>query len=118
MAAAADLVQAANDSAENLNALYILGPPTLKTRLTTFGATCLALFPDQEPNGRPSMNWCVLIQALARSLSASVQTSPADFLTAVQYIYRMCLMTNVLQTQSLITPTQGNAVLAAYNANF
>jgi hypothetical protein len=116
MATAANLVEAANDSANDLNALYALGGNALRDALIQFAVTSQAQFPDQNPDGHPSANWCAIILALTSTMSGT--PSIVQFQTSVQYVYRMCLMTNVLQTQSLITASQGNAVLAAYNANF
>lgn len=116
MATAATLTEAANDSSDDLNALYALGGDALRDAMIAFANTSLAQFPDQDVNGHPSSNWCAIILALTSTMSGTA--SLIQFQTSVQYVYRMCLMTNVLQTQTLITAGQGNAVLAAYNANF
>lgn len=115
MAAAASLVQAAGQAADNLYPFWLAG--TLKTRLTTFGNVCLGLFPESEENSHPASNWAILIASLA-NLMPNANVPYYSLQTATQYVYRICLMTNTLQVGSLITGAQGAAVLASYNAQF
>lgn len=116
MATAADLEEAAGESATLLFAAWQAG--ILKARVTNFGTTCLALFPDAEVNSRPCANWCALILALGATMVGTATFM--ELQTAITYVYRMCLMTDHLATTvpALITPAQSAAVLASYNAQF
>lgn len=117
MAAAVNLVQAAGQTYQNLFPWYLNN--TLKTRLTTFWNAILPTFPDQEPNSRPVADWLVLIASLADQMPTMVNSVPfASFDVATNYVYRLCYIGNFLTSRSLITPAQGAALLAAYNAAF
>lgn len=115
MAAAASLIQAAGQAGDNLYPWWIAN--SLKTKLGTFSATCLALFPEMEGKSHPSSNWCILMSNLS-NLMPSSNVPFATLQTATQYVYRMCLMTSQLRTQTLISAAQANAVLASYNLQF
>lgn len=120
MAAEPDLEHAAVTAADHLYTLWLAN--TLKTALTTFwgsliGAGAADKFPQDNANNHPVSNWLILIAALAKGMPAS-NVSYTDLDTAINYVYRVCWMTNQLDVQGLISSAQATAVLTAYNANF
>lgn len=64
-------------------------------------------------------NWLVLIASLADTMP-STNVSYSDLDTMIDYVYRICFLTNQLVTQTpmQITGAQAQAVLDAYNAQF
>lgn len=116
MATAADLPEAANDSFDDLNTLWLAG--TLKAQLIAFCRALLPIFDQQDVDGHPVSNWLVLILASATQLPAS--NVPYDgLITAADQVYRICWITQQLgNVQTLITSAQATAVLTQYNAKF
>jgi hypothetical protein len=115
MAAEPTLSQAAYQAVNNLKPWW--ADNTLKTRLTTFAADLQATFPDQTPDNHPVGNWLAIIAALADQMPAAAVPF-TSFMTAADYVYKMCWMTNQLDVQNLISAAQAAAVLAEYNADF
>lgn len=120
MATALTLTEAAQQAYGNLYALWSLG--TLAARLELFVDDLLATFPDGNPGGRPVADWLTLIDALQADMTAGGATSafvdPASMRISASYVYKLCYMTNELQTDAAITGAQAAAVLAAYNSRF
>lgn len=119
MATAADLEEAAGQATDNLSAKWVAG--TLKTNLTAFYTALLPTFPESERASHPISNWLILIASITAKMEAgnSFLVVPyTDLVTAANYVYRLCWMTNQLNVETVITGAQAAAVLAAYNTNF
>lgn len=115
MATAANLTQAADQADQNLYPFWLAN--TIETRLADFATTCLALFPESDVKSHPTSNWLILISHLANQMPGT-NASLAQFETAVQYVFRCCLMTQELLNQALISAPNAAAVLASYNLQF
>lgn len=113
MAPAASLAAAAGQAADNLQLRYLANQ--LKTQLNLFWSQNIGLFPDSQPNNHPMANWLILIAALEQPMPTG--QPPLQQLTAAQnLVYRLCWMGSFSQGAGLITPTQGNTLLASYNS--
>lgn len=120
MASALTLIQAAQQAWDNLYAQWSTGD--LKQQLELFVDDLLATFPDGNPGGRPVANWLTLLDALQQDMSqggpGTAFSDPGAMRMAASYVYKLCYMTNELQTDTAITGAQAAAVLAAYNSRF
>lgn len=115
MAAEPDLEQAAVNAADHLYTLYLAN--TLKTALTSFWTNLQVFFPQGQINNHPVSNWLVLIASLSKEMPTT-NVSYSDLDAAINYVYRICWMTNQLQVQGLITDNQADHVLDEYNDDF
>lgn len=114
MAPAASLAAAAGQSADDLTLRNIAGQ--LKTQLGIFWGNNLPLFPESEPNSHPVSNWLVVLAAVQDQLSAGT-VSLQQLQPSQQAMYRLLWMADFAQGSGLITASQGNTLLASYNAN-
>lgn len=112
MAAAANLTQAGKQAWTNLQPFAVAG--TMRTKLLAFLALVEPQFPQGTVAGHPIANWCAVMHAFAIDM-ASTANDWSLLRQAANYLYRMCLMGEVLVTP---LPTQTTAMLAAYNATF
>ncbi len=112
--AAANLIQAAGQSYNNLFTLWQAN--TLKTKLTAFWTAVNLVFDEQKPNDQPPANWVVLLADLTTGMPSTNVPFP-QLNAGAQYTYRLCWLVQELVTLTLLTNAQGVAVLAAYNAN-
>lgn len=119
MAAAANLVVAAQDSANNLQVKWTSN--ALKAALLGFWQDAIDTFPEQISNNHPVSNWLAVISSISENMPAS-GVSYDQLIDAVQSVYRICWMTNQLAGQGLITAAQAttgpNSILGSYNTNF
>lgn len=116
MASAATLVEAAETAYENIWGEFVAG--TLQAALASFVDDLLPTFPDDAVGGRPVADWLVLIDALQNDMNPAAQNDYSALRNAAVYLFKLCWMTNQLQTQNDITGAQAAAVLTAYNDNF
>lgn len=123
MAAEPSLPVAAADSYFNLTPWWVDG--SLPTKALAFAAALLPTFPEGGQGGHPVANWLILIEGLATVMKGSTgvftaMTQQLNFRQMVDYVYRICWITQQLATQvpAQISGAQQAAVLAAYNANF
>lgn len=116
MATAANLDEAAEQAYANLQTLWIAG--TMAARMTSFVTDLLPTFPEQEQLSHPVSNWLVLIRALSATMNANASADAGALRDGANYVYRICLIAQQLQTQSMITGAQAAAVLTAYNLRF
>lgn len=126
MAAEPDLPSAAGNAYTNLLAIWGGGADdALKVALIAFWQGVLEdfgdTFPEDKPDNHPVSNWLTMIGELAERMP-DAGISFDDFLTSVQYVYRLCWMTFQLRLQNLITAAQATtgagSILIQYNANF
>lgn len=124
MTVAADLLDAANLTSQNLRPLW--EADTLKPKMIAFWQQIQGSFQEQIPNDKPIINWIAIIAAFspfilnfadnkAPGVTPYAGGTITTFSTAVDYIYRLCKFGFYY---TLITPTQKAALLAAYNAQF
>lgn len=124
MTVAADLLEAANLTPQNLRPLW--EGDTLKTKMVAFWQQIQPSFSEEIPNDQPIINWISLIAAFSPYIlnfaaNQAPGTTPyaggtiTTFETAVDYIYRICKFGFYY---SLITPVQKTAILTAYNTQF
>lgn len=111
---ATTLAGAAGQSSDDLTVRNIAGQ--LKTQLGIFWGNSLPLFPESDPNSHPVSNWLVVLAAVQDQLSAGT-VSLQQLQPAQQAIYRLLWMADFAQSAGLITASQGNTLLATYNAN-
>lgn len=123
MAVAADLIEAASLTLENLYALWVVDD--LSARVTDFAAALFVHFPDDDQNNQPIGNWLAVIAAFAPTINdfsnggASVGLSSiSTYQQAVDYVYRLCKFAAAYRDLNLISAAQVTALLAAYNAQF
>lgn len=126
MAAAASLPEAADQAYDNLFPLWSAG--TLKARLIAFANSLIVtpdLFPEEFDNNHPVSNWCALILSLTEAMHPifappiTGAAVPYPLLnSAANFIYRLCWVSEYLRQHTMITTSQANAILAAYNLNF
>jgi hypothetical protein len=119
MAAAANLVQAAQDSANNLQVKWLAN--TLKPALLGFWTDAINTFPEQIVDNHPVSNWLAVISSISERMPAS-GVSFDQLIDSVQAVYRVCWMTNQLRNQGLISTAQAqvgpSSILGSYNTNF
>ena len=90
---------------------------TLKANVQSFSNAVSPLFEDAVVNDRPIGNWLVLIDALVSQIPA-VDVPETQFNQLVEYVGRMCLACFVAFNSGLVSATQNNAMLAAWNTIF
>ena len=121
---AADLLEAANLTPQNLRPLWEVD--TLQAKTIAFWQDISPSFQEQIPNDRPVADWIAVIAALAPSIlpfsgNASPGATPwaggtiTTFELASDYVYRLC---KFAYYYTLISSAQKAAILAAYNAQF
>lgn len=124
MTVAANLLEAANLTPQNLRSLWEAN--TLKSKMIAFWQQVDPVFQEQIPNDHPVINWISIIAAFSPSVldfadNANPGFTPyaggtiTTFSQAVDYVYRICKFGYYY---TLITPAQKTALLAAYNAQF
>lgn len=124
MAAAVDLLDAANLTPQNLRVLW--EADTLQARMIAFWQAISLSFDDQIPDDHPVINWISIIAAQAPSILPFADTmNPGvtpwpggtieTFTNAVDYIYRLCKFAFYY---TLISGAQKTVILNAYNAQF
>ena len=123
MAAAADLLQAANEASANLFPLWTAD--TLQTKVTAFWRALNDQFDEQNPKEKPIGNWLAVIAAFAPTILDFVNAgtdkgigSIDTYEQAVDYIYRFCKFAYYYRQDNFITAPQAALILAAYNAQF
>lgn len=117
MTMAANLTEAASLSYVQVSLTWTA--LTLKTKYAAYLATASPILSDGSPNDRTVGNWLVLIAALSTEMSSTTSVvSEAQFDTAVEYLYRICLAGAQADAQGRITTAQRIALLAAWNTNF
>lgn len=114
MTAAPTLTAAAGRAFDDLQSRYVANQ--LKVTLDLFWRDIIETFPESEPASHPVSNWITVIAALAMAMPPPPLTPLTQLTSAAEAVYRLCWMTNFLRTTGAITATQGNLVLAAYNA--
>mgnify|MGYP001600440290 CR=1 FL=1 len=115
MAAALTLVQAAQESLQNMAVQTVAG--TLKTRIATFLDTIQAQLDSEIPENHPIINWSAVLYGYQTQMAGGANDY-IELRISGDYVYRLCYMAAQSQDQSLITGAQAAAILAAYNANF
>jgi hypothetical protein len=113
MAFAANLSNAGFLSYPQLALAYQGG--TLAAKVAAFATAVNPIFRDDRPNDRPIGNWLVFIDSVVPFLPP---TDVAGLNQVVEYVGRMCLAGFVAINSGLISPTQANDLLAAWNAAF
>lgn len=124
MTVAADLLEAANLTPQNLRIRW--EADTLQTRMIAFWQAINPSFDEQTPNDHPVADWIAVIAAFAPAIlpfaaNANPGATPwaggtiTTFELAVDYVYRLCKFAFYY---TLITPAQKATILAAYNAQF
>ena len=124
MTVAADLLEAANLTPQNLRPLW--EADTLQAKMLAFWGAINPAFEEQNPNDHPVADWIAIIAALTPSIlpfaaNANPGATPwaggtiTTFELAVDYVYRLCKFSYYY---GLISPAQKTAILAAYNAQF
>lgn len=117
MAVAANLIDAANKTPQNLRALWEAS--TLQAKMIAFWQAVNDDFDDSIPNDRPIGAWLAIIAAFAPTIqdydNPVAQGSITTFSTSVDYIYRLFKFAGLYP---LLTVPQDTALLAAYNAQF
>ncbi len=111
MAAASDLLEAAQDAWTNLEPFAIAG--SLRSNLILFCNQAIASFPQALEKGHPVANWLAVLMGFAETM-ASTAGDYSLLRIAAQYVYRLCLMGYNL---SGVIPTETTALLDAYNDN-
>lgn len=111
MAMATTLDQAAGQAFDNLAVFFDTNQ--LKSRVTTFCAQSIGIFPQQEADSNPVSNWITVFAALAARMPSS--NVPIDQLTAAaEILYRLCWMAFSIIGNG-ITSGQAALLLAEFN---
>jgi hypothetical protein len=111
MAMATTLSQAAGQSFDNLAVFFDTNQ--LKSRVTTFCAQTIGIFPQQESGSHPVSNWIAVFAALSARMPTSAV--PIDQLTAAaEILYRLCWMAFSIIGNG-ITTAQASALLNSFN---
>jgi hypothetical protein len=114
MTFAATLAAAAGQSYDDLALRSIANQ--VKSRLTVFCSQNLSLFPESQPTAHPVSNWLTILSAIADQLPGANITL-TQLTQAAKSLYGLCWMASFLQGSGGITVSQGNTLLASYNAN-
>lgn len=108
---ATTLAQAAGQAEDNMTVWFAFNQ--LKVRLQAFAGQLFNLFPDDNQNSRPVANWLTVLIGVVQPMSNSM--TEVQLADTSQIMYRLLWMASDLQSSSLITTAQANAVLTAYN---
>jgi hypothetical protein len=116
MATADNLAQAAYLSYDQMAILWTAN--TLRDNYETFLGQVSPLFKDGVPNDRPVGNWFVPMYGLLTQVEEATPETQDFFNAAVQYMYRLCYAAYEMNAQGLITNTQAQDLLTAWNDTF
>jgi hypothetical protein len=112
---ASDLPEAAGLAYDNLFTNWQLGPQ-FYVAMISFAGDLGDLFPDENVNARPIMNWALKMAAFATLIFPDVSNEKLEELNeAAGLVYRACWVAQHLADQGLITAPQAAAVLLSYN---
>lgn len=123
MTVAANLLDAADKAARNIEAKWIAN--TLAANVAGFVNDLASVFVDGTTNDHPLLNWLgvlIGVQPTIVTYSGADQTAvgaimPKELVT--QYVYRLFKFANVYRnTLALMTAGQATSLLAAYNTRF
>lgn len=114
--AAVDLVSAAVTAYSNVLARWSAG--TIKANLLSFAQEVALAFNEGEPNNRPPLNWCAVLEVASVSMNSTPALIEAtDISQAAQFVFNLCWQVEGLFQENLISNAQYTATLAAYNAS-